>query len=135
MATPVKYTEYNIFFVYLIKKMTGIYKITSPSGKIYIGKSINIQKRFKQYKKSLGKGQPLLNRSFLKYGIDNHVFEIVCICDYEDLNDLERYYQLLFSSIGKNGLNIVLNMDKIFESKKEIEKRKKITDIIDSIII
>ena len=115
--------------------MTGIYKITSPSGKIYIGKSINIQKRFKQYKKSLGKGQPLLNRSFLKYGIDNHVFEIVCICDYEDLNDLERYYQLLFSCIGKNGLNIVLNMDKIFESKKEIEKRKKITDIIDSIII
>ena len=115
--------------------MIGTYKITSPSGKIYIGKSINIQKRFKQYKKSLGKGQPLLNRSFLKYGIDNHVFEIVCICDYEDLNNLERYYQLLFSCIGENGLNIVLNNDKVFESKDVVERRNKVIQIIESILI
>ena len=30
--------------------VVGIYKITSPSGKIYIGQSIDIQKRFKHYK-------------------------------------------------------------------------------------
>jgi predicted GIY-YIG superfamily endonuclease len=28
----------------------GIYKITSPSNKIYIGQSINIERRIKQYK-------------------------------------------------------------------------------------
>lgn len=29
----------------------GIYKITSPSGKIYIGQSINIEKRWEKYQK------------------------------------------------------------------------------------
>ena len=29
----------------------GIYKITSPSGKIYIGQSINIKSRWKYYEK------------------------------------------------------------------------------------
>ena len=31
--------------------MIGIYKITSPNGKIYIGQSINIDRRFKSYRK------------------------------------------------------------------------------------
>ena len=115
--------------------MIGIYKITNPKGKVYIGKSINIKKRFYQYKKSLGKGQTILNRSFLKYGIEKHTFEIVCLCDYEELNNLERYYQLLFSCIGENGLNIVLNNDKVFESKDVVERRNKVIQIIESILI
>lgn len=32
-------------------KICGIYKITSPSSKIYIGQSKNISKRYKTYKK------------------------------------------------------------------------------------
>ena len=124
------------FFLYIYnKKMTGIYKITNPKGKVYIGKSINIKKRFYQYKKSLGKGQTILNRSFLKYGIEKHTFEIVCLCDYEELNNLERYYQLLFSCIGENGLNIMLNNDKVFESKEVVERRNKVIQIIESILI
>jgi group I intron endonuclease len=54
--------------------MTGIYKITSPTKKVYIGQSKDIIKRFKSYNQKLGKGQPRLNNSFLKYGIKNHVF-------------------------------------------------------------
>jgi hypothetical protein len=30
--------------------IVGIYKITSPSGKVYIGQSINIERRIKEYK-------------------------------------------------------------------------------------
>ena len=30
--------------------MQGIYKITNPKGKIYIGQSVNIEKRFSSYK-------------------------------------------------------------------------------------
>ncbi len=30
-------------------KVVGIYKITSPSGKVYIGQSVDIEKRFKTY--------------------------------------------------------------------------------------
>jgi hypothetical protein len=43
--------------------MIGIYKITSPLKKIYIGQSINIENRFKGYKKSLKKAQIKLYNS------------------------------------------------------------------------
>lgn len=33
--------------------MIGIYKITSPSNRIYIGQSIDIEARWKSYKTSL----------------------------------------------------------------------------------
>ena len=86
--------------------MIGIYKITSPSGKIYIGQSINIKKRFLSYKYKLAIEQPKLNRSFLKYGFENHIFEIICECEAYDLNDKERFYQEIYNCIGKNGLNL-----------------------------
>src|SRR3990172_10283313 len=85
--------------------MIGIYKITSPSGKIYIGKSIDIQKRWKAHKKFTGKKQKKLYNSFLKYGVDTHSFEVICECNIEELNNKERYYQDLYSAIGRGGLN------------------------------
>lgn len=85
--------------------MIGIYKITSPSVKIYIGQSINIEKRFARYKTDLCKNQIRLNSSFIKYGVLNHSFEIVCECLESELNDKERYYQDLYQVISKKGLN------------------------------
>lgn len=85
--------------------MIGIYKITSPSKKVYIGQSTDIKKRLYTYKFSHCKKQPRLYNSFLKYGVDKHKFEILCECNVEELNDKERYYQEVFSAIGKNGLN------------------------------
>ena len=88
--------------------MVGIYKITSPSGKIYIGQSVNIEKRFLSYSKLLRcKTQIKLFRSFLKYEVINHKFEIIEECDIELLNERERYYQDLYDVINK-GLNCVL---------------------------
>ena len=83
----------------------GIYKITSPSGKIYIGQSINIEKRFKEYKNSKAKSQQKLGNSFSKYGIENHKFEIIHICDSKDLNYLEEKYVRELKCC-ENGLNI-----------------------------
>ena len=62
--------------------MIGIYKITSPSNKVYIGQSVNIQKRFRDYKslKRSIKQQPRLYNSFVKYGVNNHLFEILSEC-------------------------------------------------------
>lgn len=88
--------------------MIGIYKITSPSKRIYIGQSINIEKRFKHYKRLSCKKQVILYSSFLKYGVDKHKFEILCECEISELNDKERYYQDLYSVITKNGLNCIL---------------------------
>jgi group I intron endonuclease len=87
--------------------MIGIYKITSPTNRIYIGQSVDIEKRFKSYKKMYQKnsGQTRLYRSFLKHGVNNHIFEIICICDESELNVKERYYQDFFECISKKGLN------------------------------
>lgn len=87
--------------------MVGIYKITSPSGRIYIGQSVEIGRRFNSYKRMYvkNKGVVKLYRSFLKYGVDNHIFEVVCECKESQLNEKERYYQEMFDCIGINGLN------------------------------
>jgi len=105
--------------------MIGIYKITSPTNKIYIGQSINIEKRFNQYKSiSQTKKQKMLHYSFKKYGINNHLFEIIEECDIELLNQRERYWQE-FYNVLKDGLNCLLtdtkNSIKVF-SKITIEK-------------
>jgi group I intron endonuclease len=88
-------------------KICGIYKITSPSNKIYIGKSIDILKRRKQYSKLYCKTQTHLYNSFIKHGFDEHKFEILCECDRTELNDLEIYYIKLFQSFdSEHGLNL-----------------------------
>ena len=88
--------------------MVGIYKITNPNGKIYIGQSININERKKQYSKGYCKTQIKIHRSILKYGWEKHLFEVVEECEIQELNDKERYYQELYFTIGKNGLNLKL---------------------------
>ena len=58
-------------------KVIGIYKITSPSNKIYIGQGIDIYIRWNEYKRLKCKRQPKLYASLKKHGVDNHKFEIV----------------------------------------------------------
>lgn len=71
----------------------GIYKITNPSGKIYIGQSININYRENWYKKLYCKKQPKLYKSIMKYGWVQHLFEIIEECSLEQLNERETYWK------------------------------------------
>lgn len=85
--------------------MVGIYKITNPKGKIYIGKSISVKERINSYKyEGSRKNQPKINNSILKYGIENHEFEIIEYCSLEELNIKEIFWINEFNSI-KEGLN------------------------------
>lgn len=87
--------------------MIGIYKITSPSNKVYIGQSTNIEKRWKGYstnKKKI-KEQTKLFNSFRKYGVDNHKFEIIEECTKDKLNDKEVYWIEFYNSVNA-GLNV-----------------------------
>ena len=87
--------------------MIGIYKITSPKNKIYIGQSINIKKRFNLYKLLHCKNQTKLYNSLNKYGYDNHKFEVLIECNESELNNLEKYYVDLFNTFNsKFGLNL-----------------------------
>lgn len=60
-----------------MKKIAGIYKITSPSGKVYIGQSWEINERFGNYRRGESRRQTILFRSFTKYGVDAHAFEVI----------------------------------------------------------
>lgn len=107
--------------------MIGIYKITSPTKKVYIGQSTNIKKRFSHYKGLNCKRQPIIYNSLLKYGVEKHKFEILCECSVEELNDKERYYQDVFSVIGKNGLNCSLTKTSDRSGKHSEETKFKLS--------
>ena len=85
-----------------------IYKITSSKNRVYIGQTVNFKVRFNKYKRLDCKNQRKLYNSLLKHGVEKHKFEIICECDVNDLNDKERYYQDLYNSTNKFGLNIRL---------------------------
>lgn len=76
-------------------KQIGIYKITSPTDKIYIGQSIDIIHRFKQYKYCSGTRAigPKLYNSLQKHTFTNHVFEVIEECSIEQLNEREIYWK------------------------------------------
>lgn len=109
--------------------MIGIYKIISPSNRIYIGQSVNIKKRFTDYK-YLKICQTKIFYSIKKYGYDNHIFEVQEECSIELLNERERYWQDFYNVLQK-GLNCRLtkSIDKTGflseESKLKISKSKK----------
>jgi group I intron endonuclease len=87
-----------------MSKICGIYKITSPSGKIYIGKSNNVNLRWNKYKKLICKNQVKLYNSFLKYGVDSHIFEIIEELSLDKLNEREIFYISYYNSCIE-GLN------------------------------
>jgi hypothetical protein len=124
--------------------MIGIYKITNPKGKIYIGQSIHIEKRFDQYKYNITSQQTKLYNSLKKYGYKNHVFEIIEECSLEFLNKKETYWKQHYLNLFKNNWSKVLFHDlydlgggpkseetikkmKKFQSNRTIEHKNKIS--------
>lgn len=108
------------------KKVCGIYKITSPSGKVYIGESVNIIKRFKNYKVLRCKAQTKLYNSLLKYTPENHTFEIIEECEVDDLKCRERYWQDEFDVLNR-GLNCKLTKCGELKMIHSEETREKIS--------
>lgn len=101
----------------------GIYKITSPSGKIYIGQSWNIQNRFKKYK-NCNPEQIHLFRSFNKYGYNNHTFEVVHILPF-DISQiiLDRYEQFYMDLYKESGFSLLNTRDAGRGGKHSIETK------------
>lgn len=109
-----------------MKKLSGIYKITSPTNRVYIGQSVDIAKRLKDYQKYNKTGfQSRLKASFNKHGVENHKFEVIEECSVNKLNELERYWQEYYDAIGENGLNCKLTStnDKSGSLTQEIKEK------------
>ena len=87
---------------------SGIYKITSPTGKVYVGEATNLYKRCSYYlTPNRVKGQRAIYNSLVKHGVDSHTIEVLELCSSEELLDKERYYQEYYCSVEK-GLNCYL---------------------------
>lgn len=72
----------------------GIYSITSPSGKKYIGSSNNIPNRWRAHKLELKKGvhhSPYLQNAWNKYQGD-FKFEVLLVCPEDCLQLYEQQY-------------------------------------------
>lgn len=84
--------------------MIGIYKITNPENKIYIGCSTDLNKRKKQYSYIDCKSQPKLYKSLNEFGWENHLWDIIEECNNEQLFEKEKFYIKKYNSYN-NGLN------------------------------
>lgn len=75
----------------------GIYRMISPSGKIYIGQSIDIHNRKGHYKNlnvhSMGNK---IKNSLKKYGFDAHSFDIIQECPINELNQWEAHWKIYY---------------------------------------
>lgn len=104
----------------------GIYKITSPNGRVYIGQSANILDRWRRYKRLGCKSQQLLYNSLLKHGVKSHTFEIIEHCDFEDLLCRERHWQDFYDVLDRaKGLNLLLSECGLKKQETSLETREK----------
>jgi len=91
-----------------MKKIIGIYRVTSPTGCVYVGQSINIKRRWSEYKNLRGCGSDTrLYRSLKKHGFNKHKFDILEQCSQEELNNREIYYIELYQCFKSEfGMNL-----------------------------
>lgn len=88
--------------------MIGIYKITNLiNGKVYIGQSIDIIRRWRSHRTSYQTEDKVLYRAMRKYGLENFSFEVIEECDREMLSERELYWIKKYDSYN-NGYNATL---------------------------
>lgn len=114
---------------------SGIYKIVNlVNGKIYIGFTVNFNRRKSCHFKSLEAGvhkNEHLQKAYNKYGKVNFQFEIIEYCDEEKLNEREDYWvSFLNVHDSKFGYNIrpthpTGNCRHSIETRKKLSKSKK----------
>lgn len=82
--------------------------ITSPTGRIYVGSTHNVEQRWKTYKKASCKTQPKLYNSFKKYGVKNHIFQIIWKSAIEEMLKYETLFGRQYDVLSINNLNLAL---------------------------
>jgi hypothetical protein len=84
-----------------MNKIIGIYKLTSPSGKCYIGQSRDIIGRFRGHKSDTKRKHQKLYYGIRKYGYENFTKEILEECDQNVLDIREIYWINYYDSANK----------------------------------
>ena len=85
--------------------MIGIYKIQNKiNGKIYIGQSIHIERRFQEH--CFPSSNSLISRAIHKYGKENFDFTVIEECKIEELDKKEQFWIKKYNSLIPYGYNI-----------------------------
>jgi group I intron endonuclease len=108
-----------------------IYKITSPTGRLYVGKTCNYKSRMRSYNSVLStRVQPLIYKSFLKHGKDNHVFDVIdsfsgtnSYCNDKEMFWIRSYMSNIHKFPEQKGLNLTDGGDGTLGYKKSDEER------------
>ena len=120
------------------EKICGIYKITNlVNGKMYIGQSVDIYRRWNDHKYSAFKKynnviyNVILYRAIRKYGLENFEFEIIEECSVDELNEKEIYYINKYNTFVHNknscGYNMTLGGEGVKGSKLSEETKNKVS--------
>lgn len=107
--------------------VTGIYGLRcKTTGKWYVGQSVNILKRWNDYRYRGCKKQRKLEAAFLKYGFSNFDKIILEECLEQELTSKEDHWMGVYDSI-ENGYNIRNAGSK---GKQSVETCKKISNAL-----
>ena len=83
--------------------------MVNPGGKIYIGQTINLQKRKSNYKcmdrRTMG---PKIFYSLQKYGWETHLFEVIEECSNDNLFEREIYWKQYYLDQNNGNWDMVL---------------------------
>lgn len=99
--------------IYSLKNFLGIYKIESPSGRVYIGQTYNMYARYYSYK--YNKVNHILRNSFNKYGFEAHTFtaihEMPKDVSQDDMDRAEILYISQYKGCGYRIMNVRVGGD------------------------
>ena len=79
--------------------MDIIYKLTSPTNKVYIGRTNNFETRLIQHKHNaiINKKSNSLYKAIRKYGWDNFKKEIICEVDSKNAQKIEEEFIIAYN--------------------------------------
>ena len=87
----------ELIFISMEQVITGIYAITNPNGETYIGQSIDIKKRWGQYRApSHDPSQTKIHHSLKTFGWEKHHKTVIHECTRAELDEMEYQHKLAF---------------------------------------
>jgi len=108
--------------------MSGIYQIKNLiTSKIYVGSAFNLYDRYRTHKSKLKSNKhdnAHLQRSYIKYGGESFVFQVMEICSVDMIYDIERSYISLYYGDMCYNMNIETHPSKSLIQWNSDRKRR-----------
>ena len=107
--------------------MEVIYKLISPSGKCYIGRTKSFNERMNEHKHmSKHSGGYTIHAAIRKYGWNNFTKEIIAKVKKEEASELERFFIDKYDTV-RNGYNDTYNTERggdVWKNRRDSKEYK-----------